>query len=639
MKFKEFELDPFQEQAIEEIDKGNSVIVSAATGTGKTLIADYIIDKYLKLGKKIIYTAPIKALSNQKYRDFITDYGYSNIGLMTGDVVINPEAPVLIMTTEIYRNMLVTRDSMVNAVSYVIFDEIHFISDIERGTVWEESIIFSPEHVRFLCLSATIPNARQFGDWIMSIKDHTVAIVKYDKRAVPLEHFVYDKMLGVTTLDRLDLELTTPDYDRAMRNKKQKKVKIAPPMPGELIGNIKGNLPCLFFVFSRIECEKKATLLARDFNFLNGTEKAEVASMASELIPGEFKSMESIQRLKNVLPKGIAFHHAGMLPFAKELVEKLFAKSMIKVLFATETFAVGINMPAKSVAFASMYKFDGMNFRLMTSQEYFQMAGRAGRRGIDKVGSVYIMINRNEYDSTSKLKKITTSESEPIISQFRLSYNTVINLVNNYQDDETRELILKSSFDYFQRKQEKNIRIKASYKHKMRILEKLGFIQDNTLTEKGHFSRRIYDKELLVTELFCGHFYKQLSAEELIILSAAIVYESGRNDSFETRRHRREAKGLGHFVKDHVQDPRVLDLLDLDNITKLYHLTKAFLDKDDFQEVMKLTTLQEGDVIRLFRRSIDLMRQIKHATTDYDLMDKISICINKLEKMPVRVDF
>ena len=212
MQYKQFTLDKFQEDAIASIEKNNSVVVSAATGTGKTLIADYIIDKAIKEGKKVFYTAPIKALSNQKFKDFTTEYGKEKVGLLTGDLSINPEADIVVMTTEIYRNMLLVEDPIVNAISYIVFDEIHFINDIERGTVWEESIIFSPEHIRFLCLSATIPNAKEFSDWIMSIKDHQVDVIEYAKRAVPLKHYVYDSKLGLVTSDKLKKDKELDEY-------------------------------------------------------------------------------------------------------------------------------------------------------------------------------------------------------------------------------------------------------------------------------------------------------------------------------------------------------------------------------------------------------------------------------------------
>src|SRR3990167_870369 len=203
MKFKDFTLDKFQEDAIEAIEKNNSVVVSAPTGSGKTLIADYIIDKHRNDEKRIIYTAPIKALSNQKYKDFSEEYGADKVGLMTGDIVINPQAKVLIMTTEIYRNMVISKDSDIKNIAYVIFDEIHYINDIERGYVWEESIIYSSEKVRFLCLSATIPNAQEFSDWIQAIKKHPVKTVVSTKRNVPLEHLFYDYELGIATLEKI----------------------------------------------------------------------------------------------------------------------------------------------------------------------------------------------------------------------------------------------------------------------------------------------------------------------------------------------------------------------------------------------------------------------------------------------------
>ena len=223
MEYKGLILDKFQEDSIKSIDSNHSVVVSAPTGSGKTLIADYIINKYIGKGIRVIYTAPIKALSNQKYKEFTADYGKDKVGLLTGDIVINPTAPVLIMTTEIYRNMALTDDDMINKVSYVVFDEIHFINDIERGYVWEESIIFSKEHVRFLCLSATIPNAKEFASWIHSIKGHKVDTIMYDKRPVPLHKHFYDSELGVCTLEEIRevKDIPSHNYRRGRRGRRR----------------------------------------------------------------------------------------------------------------------------------------------------------------------------------------------------------------------------------------------------------------------------------------------------------------------------------------------------------------------------------------------------------------------------------
>ena len=257
VQYKNFILDQFQIDAIEAVKRHNSVIVSAATGTGKTLTADFVIDRFLKQEKRVIYTSPIKALSNQKFKQFKKEYGAENVGIMTGDVVINPSAPVVIMTTEIYRNMLLSKDIFVDDVSYVIFDEIHYISDIERGTVWEESIIFSPKHIRFLCLSATIPNSREFADWIQLIKGHTVEVVEYLKRAVPLTHKVFDLGLGICDLKDMNEIINVPEYDslfsRKGRNRKNrgKRSFSKPPDHTELVNELadENRLPAIFFIF------------------------------------------------------------------------------------------------------------------------------------------------------------------------------------------------------------------------------------------------------------------------------------------------------------------------------------------------------------------------------------------------------
>jgi superfamily II RNA helicase len=266
MRFKEFILDQFQIDAIKAIEQNESVVVTAQTGCGKTLIADYIIDKYIHSGKRIIYTAPIKALSNQKFRDFKKAYGAENVGLMTGDVVINYHAPVVIMTTEIYRNMLLCHDTSLENVCYVVFDEIHYINDIERGTIWEESIIFSPDSVRFLCLSATIPNAREFADWIQSIKNHAVRVVTNENRVVPLKHLVFDAYLGLTDTNAVaqhikEIENIPDYYESRLRKKKQKKKRdYRLPYHVDLIKDLRAAnfLPCIFFVFSRKATQEKA---------------------------------------------------------------------------------------------------------------------------------------------------------------------------------------------------------------------------------------------------------------------------------------------------------------------------------------------------------------------------------------------
>ncbi|MEM3374053.1 MAG: DEAD/DEAH box helicase [Candidatus Woesearchaeota archaeon] len=638
MQFKNFILDDFQVEAIKSIENNNSVVVSAATGTGKTLIADYIIDKYLKENKRIIYTAPIKALSAQKYRDFKHEYGEENIGIMTGDVVINPNAPVLIMTTEIYRNMLLSKDEAIDYVKYVIFDEIHYISDIERGTVWEESIIFSPEEIRFLCLSATIPNAEQFAKWISTIKKHKVDVVKYDKRAVPLEHLVYDPILGLTKIDEV-IKHNNSLPKKKQKSKKDKKSEILIPNHIDLIAQIQDRLPAIVFDFSRKECEKKAVELSQKIDFLDSKQKARIVSLANDLISPEYRQLESIQTLKRVLSKGIAFHHAGLLPKAKELVELLFSEGIIKVLYATETFAVGINMPAKSVVFASLEKFDGATFRYINSKEYFQLAGRAGRRGIDKIGYAIAIIERG-YTNLEKLKQMSTKDDIPITSQFNLSFNSVLNLIKNHEPNE-RETILKMNFDYFLRKQSNaQVRIMASYNHKLKILKMMNYVSGEKnkeqLTEKGLFATKIYSNELMITEIFCSDLYKQFNETELNIIVASIVYEPRGKDYFTMKGIEKTYDKIMRILSTHNYVIKNINKLFL---KRMIRVIGDFSNGSDFTDLLDLCNLDEGDLIRLIRRVIDMLRQIKNATSDYELENKIYTCIEKLYRDVVKFEF
>lgn len=643
IKFKEFILDQFQVDAVNSIEKHNSVVVSAGTGTGKTLIADYAIEKWSKLNKRIIYTAPIKALSNQKYRDFKKEYGEDNVGIMTGDVVINPTAHLIIMTTEIYRNMLMTKDPIVDSISYVIFDEIHFMSDEERGTIWEESIIFSPENVRFLCLSATIPNAKEFAEWISSIQHHPVDVVEYNKRAVPLDHFLYDVDHGVISMKEakeLDRNNQMPDYYKVMRRQRRKKrsnEKPKAPKHFELVSELETEkkLPCIFFVFSRRGCEEKATELAMKHDFLDPSQKQEVIRYFNSLMKDEYKQLESVKMLKSVLQKGIGVHHAGILPVLKEIVETLFAKGMVKVLYATETFAVGINMPAKTVCFNSLIKYNGTNFVMLRTKEYFQMAGRAGRRGIDKIGYAISLLERRS--ELGKILDLTTSDSEPIISQFRLEPNTVLNMVNNYNEEEI-DVILKSNFDYFlKKKEEAGIRIRARFNNLVRKLTKLEYITpDMSLTEKGLFATKIYSKELLITELFSGKLYEKLDENELCILVAAIIYEFRRGDKFFGSRNNKKYFKLLDKV---TINPLIKKELNRLGMRDLWQVVSNWANGCSFEDLMEMSDYQEGDYIRLFRQMADCMNQIRKATIDRALQEKMVNCLNKIYRDVVKFEF
>ncbi len=646
MKFRGFTLDKFQEEAAKAIDEGQSVVVSAATGTGKTLIADYVIDKYLKKGKKIVYTAPIKALSNQKYSDFKELYGEEKVGILTGDVSINHDAPLRIMTTEIYRNMLLSNDPDIEHVSYVIFDEIHYLGDVERGTVWEESIIFSKDHTRFLCLSATIPNARQFTNWIKHIKGHEIKLVTETKRAVPLKTMFYDSEKGFASLKEIKnfKELDKhPSYHKVRGNRKKYFQELRRRRNKghiELINDLGNKLPAIYFCFSRALTQKKAQLLANKKDLLSNEQSVEVKKIIREKLQDEesTKKMDTTFLLRECLSKGIGFHHAGLLHPLKQLVEKLFEKGLVKVLFATETFAVGINMPAKTVIFDSLEKYDGISFRYLESKEFFQLAGRAGRRGIDEVGYVICYIERKNSDLNT-IQRVTQGDDKPLSSQFKLSYNTVLNLIHNHNPQEIEVILEKSLYSYQQTGRQSSERIKRSFEKRKKTLLKYGFLAQGTfgleLTEKGLFGMRIYQEELLVSEIFCSKQTKLMTNLEILLIVGRICFEERKNTQIEQKSRQLSDKLFKKF-----KDNRMVKSYFLDNpVFVVEHFLKRWYEGCEFEELVELTNMLEGDIFRWIRQIIDLLQQIQHATLDDSLISKVKEIQEKIDRDVISVTF
>lgn len=635
MEYKGLTLDKFQEDSIAAIEQNHSVVVSAPTGSGKTLIADYIINKYLKKNIKVIYTAPIKALSNQKYKEFSSDYGEDNVGLLTGDIVKNPTAPILIMTTEIYRNMALTEDNFLDEISYVIFDEIHYINDVERGYVWEESIIFSRENVRFLCLSATIPNADEFSAWIESIKKHKVDVIKYDIREVPLSRKFYDSELGITTLKNINDVNDIPDYSYIRGRRRRRRPRVRAPSHVELIKEIKDQLPCFFFTFSRDRCQKHALELLKANMFSHNPEITEFVREKLSCVTPEISRLKSTKVLRQTIPYGIAFHHAGLIPIIKEIVEELFSKGLIKVLYTTETFAVGINMPAKTVCFDSLRKYDGINFRFLNSKEYFQIAGRAGRRGIDKEGFVYAMVDRRDFDY-NLLKKMTTKDIEPIKSQFRLSINTVLNLVKRHTREEIYEILSDNFYTYqkYKKNKERSI-IHHNFESKKKKLIKMGYIIDDKLTEKGEFSSKIYSDEILLGEIFSTEFYKNLNEFQILMILAAICYEAKEKTNFFKTYESRFVIDLKKKIRGEEFLYKEKRFRELNRLTALIH--PCYYGKNIF-DIMKNTNLLEGDLIRFFRQILDRIGQIKKATQDERLIGMLHSCERIIDDSMQEID-
>ena len=633
MKFNNFTLDPFQEQSINAIENNFSVVVSAPTGSGKTLIAEYIIDKHKDDKKRIIYTAPLKALSNQKFRDFCKEYGEEKVGLMTGDIVINPHAKILIMTTEIYRNMAVSRDEEIKDIAYVIFDEIHYINDPERGYVWEESIIYSSEKIRFLCLSATIPNAVQFSNWISAIKNHTVKTVVATKRNVPLEQSFYDTELGFTTLEKIKQAKQIPNYREVRKQRGRRVPRLAPPNHLDIIKELgKDKLPCLYFNFSRHSCQQKAVELAEKGGFSRDPSITDLINERLRLAPSDINKLKSTQALKKTLPLGIGFHHAGLLPVLKEIIEELFGEGKLKVLYVTETFAVGINMPAKTVVFDALRKYDGREFRNLNSKEFFQIAGRAGRRGIDIVGYVVVCIKRSTF-RYNEVKDITDKDMDPIESQFKLSINSVLNLIDQHTPAEIEHILRLSFFSY--QKFGKNYAkvptavLLARYNSVVKKLKKYEYLTDSTLTEKGQFSSKVYADEITLGEIFATELAEKLDEYSILLILATIVYEHRETTEFKQEFKDARYRKVWPLLSKNEYLRKEKKFI---NLSKMTAFINPVYDGKSFFDVLLLTNLLEGDLIRIYAQILDRIGQIKKATTSSTLLTKLENCRGIIEK-------
>ena len=389
-----FKLDPFQAEAVSYIEKGESVLVAAHTSAGKTAVAEYAIAKSLKNKQRVIYTSPIKALSNQKYRDMNEEFG--DVGLMTGDMTINPTATCLIMTTEILRNMLYRGSEVMREVAWVIYDEVHYMRDKERGVVWEESIILLPHKVRFVFLSATIPNAKEFVGWVAKTHHQPCHVVYTDYRPVPLQHFVFPSGAeGLFLVVDEKGKFREENFQRAMALLRSSEGNDMPKKGGnrrksgggakstqsaELFKIVRLIMerqldPCIVFSFSKKDCETYAMQMSR-LDFSDEDEKElidQVFNNAIEALSEDDKTLPQVQTLLPLLKRGVGIHHGGLLPILKEVIEILFQEGLIKCLFATETFSIGINMPAKTVVFTNTRKYDGKDFRWITSGEYIQV--------------------------------------------------------------------------------------------------------------------------------------------------------------------------------------------------------------------------------------------------------------------------
>ncbi|NQT89159.1 DEAD/DEAH box helicase [bacterium] len=625
MEYAGLTLDPFQEQALAAIDRGHSVLVAAPTGAGKTLIAEYAIDQALARGRQIVYTAPIKALSNQKFRDFAVKYP-NQVGILTGDVSLNYGAPGLIMTTEIFRNTLLEDPDRLSSIDYVIFDEFHYIDDRERGTAWEESVMFAPPNVRFVCLSATMPNVAELAGWMEEASGAPVEVVEESHRPVPLDHRLWADGHGVHSLAETEVLLRRLSRGRGPQPRRGLDAEA-------LLDTIEaeGKLPCLYFSFNRRLCAARAEENAsRDL--LTRPEQKRVARLFAELcerfgVTGE----PSAVHMGELVQRGVAYHHAGILPTLKEVIERLFTSGLIKMLFATETFALGVNMPAQTVVLDSLEKYHGTHFGPLTCRGYQQMAGRAGRRGMDTQGYVYARVNPRE-TSPDAIRQVVAGEPEPVNSRFNLGYSSVLSLYDRWGERLFR--VCDASLAAYQHRQRarKGSRahpgLRKLVRKRLQVLKELSYIGKHGLTKKGRFALHIPGYELQVTELYWSGLLSDLTAYEICMLVNALVHEARRGERrgpppkkllARVRKRARKAMRKVYFIEKGLDIPDPVRKLDFNLATAVNEWSRGAL----FGDLAKYTLAAEGDIIRSFRMTIQILRQLRKATDDDDLAQKL----------------
>lgn len=473
-----FGLDGFQRDACQSLAEGRSVLVAAPTGAGKTTVAEFAL--FLAMADeqtKVFYTAPMKALSNQKFHEFVGLYGSAQVGLLTGDTNINPQARIVVMTTEVLRNMLYADSDLLPDLGFVVMDEVHYLADRFRGAVWEEVIIHLPEHVRLVSLSATVSNAEEFGDWLQTVRGDTDVIVS-EERPVPLQQHALVQSQLVDLFDpRASQAKVNPELmdmarvsgrgvrggPRSRRERERHRghrgnwnaqardaLKMSRPALIEMLGQ-HTLLPAIFFIFSRAGCDAAVAQVMRSgVRLTTPEEREEIRQTVDEkllAIPDEDLGVLGYWEWTEALQRGVAAHHAGMLPVFKEVVEDLYQRKLLKVVFATETLALGINMPARTVVLEQLEKFNGEARVPITPGEYTQLTGRAGRRGIDVEG--HSVIQWSDGLDPQSVAALASRRSYPLNSSFRPSYNMAVNLIDQFGRDRTRE-ILESSFAQFQ---------------------------------------------------------------------------------------------------------------------------------------------------------------------------------------------
>ncbi|MCG3135021.1 MAG: hypothetical protein HMLKMBBP_02514 [Planctomycetes bacterium] len=632
--YRGLRLFPFQARAVDAVAAGHSVLVAAPTGSGKTLVADYAIDTAFERGWRVVYTSPIKALSNQKYRDFRARHGDA-VGILTGDVTMRPDAPLLVMTTEVFRNTLFDEPARLRDFRFVIHDEVHYLDDRERGTVWEESIIHAPADMRLVCLSATVPNVQEMADWIGTIRGEPVTVVESASRPVPLDHMIWVPDHGPLAVKEGCAVLDLPLRQRRLMRRER--------TPGRLLDWLERErlLPALVFSFRRKDCETLAAD-SQHRDLLTGEEQGRMAALFDDLAARyELGDAPAVRSLRRLALRGVAWHHAGMLPIHKEVVERLFTSGLVKMLFATETFALGVNMPARTVAFTQLRKFDGERMDYMLCREYGQMAGRAGRQGIDGHGLVVSMVDP-VMDRSSGVRRVLTGTPEAVQSRWNPDYSTLLALYEHLGDRvlETYE----KSFARFQREARRGKRDGRSAEERtmasrLRVLARHGYIRDGKVTGKGQFASSINGYEIHAAEWRAAGVLERADTYGLASLLLAAAYEPRQDEPPQVardagvRKFRNDANDVILAWRESEWDAGLAELSkgpDFGLSAALF----AWMDGEPLAEAVKRCSVGEGDFVRWLRVMLQYARQIRKALPkeESEVRDRIAEAMRMVDR-------
>jgi superfamily II RNA helicase len=647
-----FHLDPFQLDALDALDAGRSVLVSAPTGSGKTVVADYAVAQALEAGRRAFYTTPLKALSNQKFGDLTAAHGPDRVGLLTGDVTHQPDAPVVVMTTEVLRNMIFTDSHQLAGLGLVVLDEVHYLQDPYRGSVWEEVIILTPPEVVFVCLSATVSNAAELGAWLSEVRGPTDVVVEAH-RPIELRHHIavasrrsrHVELMPLLRDGKLHPECAALDQNLARLARRPgglRHARVASPRRSELIDALdeRAMLPAIVFIFSRAACDAAVEQCLSDgMRLTTPDERGEIRRRCEEHTEGLTDDELRVLRYGpwvEGLAAGLASHHAGLIPAFREAVEDCFAANLLRVVFATETLALGINMPARTVVIERMTKIREHGRSGLSAGEYAQMTGRAGRRGLDSVGDAVVLWT--PHLALSTVAALATSPAPDLVSSFRPTYNLAVNLVRRYRADQAHYLLDRSFAQFLDRRHRHALARRLD--RALELLDRRGYVDRAAwrVTARGELLAGIYHEcDLLVAEVISRGLLDELEPPDLAAVVSACTFESrpGRGGSpvgppralaarfdavFDTSDRLRAEEQSTHLPRTRAPDPGFAEA------------ARAWARGRRLEQVLERAAMAPGDFVRNVKQLVDLLRQLSLVAPRPDTADRARRAAEALQR-------